>query len=88
MGVSSGGKRPALPLLPTSDSAVAWSGCRGGCIIAAVRSGWQKTRPIAVFADGICTAQPAEGPGEGSPLNQRVRAVRRMVGRIEGGYDV
>ena len=27
-------------------------------------------------------------PGEGSPLNQRVRAVRRMVGRIEGGNDV
>ena len=25
---------------------------------------------------------------EGSPLNQRVRTVRRMVGRIEGGYDV
>ena len=25
---------------------------------------------------------------EGSPLNQRVRAVRRMVGRIEGGNDV
>jgi hypothetical protein len=25
---------------------------------------------------------------EGSPLNQRVSAVRRKVGRIEGGYDI
>ena len=32
---------------------------QGGCIIAAVRSGWQKARPIAVFADRVCTAQPA-----------------------------